>query len=964
MRHAVLILSVSLIAAGAGTAGWVALGHRDPLLEARGLMQRHQLHGAQLVLNDLVRRHPERAEAHLRLAEVKLALGDPLAAEHELRAAGEHGTAEPVLRPLLAQALVQQGRNREVLQAYQADGLDPEASARLHIARGAAALALGQPQQARAEAIAAQQAAPRSAEAAVAAARVAQATGDLDAADRHVDEALAIDARSNAALVVRAQLLAQRGQRDAAIAAYGAAIATPSGAPSDMLAARLARAYLLIQAGRHDSARQDLDSALRAQARNPYANFLMAAVEAHDGHWKAADEALEQVGTTLDRFPRGDLLRAVVKDNVGRPQQALDSAERFHLHEPDNRTGALFLASLYLKQNRPAQATALLQNWNVAGRTGADVLSLLSQSYAMGGNPGTAAATLRQAMAPANPAGLVRIASIALNEGDPALAADALQAALDNRPAVVPVSLTGAAPRDTTPAPSQADTAATLVQTLLRAGQPDRAAAALDRLRRLHGDPERIDMLDGQVKLARFDLAGAHAAFDAAHRADPGSVRAVILLGEVLQLQGDSAGATALMVEARRAHPDDQALLDAYVGLALAQHAPAEAAAALEAAHRADQSDAHVATMLAELYLGTGAPAKALALAQGMPGDAIQRLALEAASQHALGHIDQAIADWHALLARVPQDLALRRRIVRTLIGLRRLDDAETVLDEGLAAHPDDTALQSDAVAVATDRSGLQAGLLRADTLAAQSRDPASRLLKGDLLLAEHRPAQAAAAFAAARDALPQQPSPRTGGSTSSGSPVTAAPDIAEILVLRQASALSASGDRAGSTKLLQDLQASHPDQPPVLLALAEQDLAAGALQSARSRFAALLKLQPENEVALNNIAWIERRQGNLDDARLHATLAYRLAPTPQVADTLGAVLLADGRSADALPLLRQAGDALPHDPEVQFHLAQALTKGGHADAARAVLKPVLEGGARFDERDAAERLMQSLGKS
>ncbi len=953
MRRSLLTASAALVLAGAGSVGWIALHRGDPLAQARLLTQRHDLHGAELVLRNLLRHHPERADAHLRLAQLQLRLGDAVAAEHELREALAHGADEHAVRPLLAQALVAQGEGDAVLRTFNADGLDPGQAAGLHMARALAELAAKQPALARTEADAAQQAAPHSVEVALNGARVAAATGDPDGAERLVDRALAIDPHAGAALALRAQVLAQRGDRAGAIAAYGAVLSDPLSGQPELLSARLARAQLFLADGRDDDAKADLAPVLKASPRNPLANYLAVLLDIHAGRWKEADEALAQVGPALDRFKRGDVLLAIVDAEVGRPEGALDAAERFNGRNPDDRAGVLLLARLYLMQRQSEKAIALLTGWNVPGRTGPEILSLLSQSYAMSGQTGAADATLRQAIKPDDPRALVRLADVAAREGDNGLAAEALQNALDappRRPGAPGGS--GAAPASasgTAAVPSQGDTAAALVLTLLRAGQPDRAAAALARLRQMPGEAERSDLLEGRVRLAEFDLAGARAAFDRAHARDPGSREAIVAVTQVMQLQGDGAGATALLRQAIDGRPTDRTLLAALVSLSTARHAPADALPALEAAHVAAPDDAYAATALSELYLRTGQPAKALTLADAMPAGSIQHLVLRAESERALGREDAALADWRSLLAKAPGDVSLRRRVVGTLLADKRYDAAAPILDEGLASHPDDLGLQGDAVTLAAARNGLDGGLARADGFATRAADPGARLLKGDLLLRAGRFGEAAQAFAASRNGLPQD----------------ADPGLAETLLLRQADALGRSGDAAGATALLQDWQNGHPNRPAVLDALAESQIAAGALGPARGNLQAALKLRPDDVVALNNLAWIEQREGDLPDARTHAAAAYRIAPTPQVADTLGAVLLADGgRGADALALLREASAGLPRDPSVQFHLAEALKQDGKPDAARAVLRPVLDDATPFDERVQAQRLMQSLGKS
>ncbi len=948
MRRARLIVPALLVCVLAAAVGYHRWTH-DPMADVRSMLQRGDLRGAQLTLRQIVRNHPDRAEAHLRLGKVQLQLGDPIAAEHELREAAERGADEHAVRPFLAEALVGEGHGDVVLRDDDDRGLDPGQSATLHMARAMAALAGKQPLLARKEADAARRAAPGSKDAALNGARVARAVGDLEGARRAVDDALVTDPAFSAALQLRAELLAQAGDRAGAIKAYDAAIAAVGRANAASVPSRLARANLLIGINSDGDARRDVDATLAIAPRDPVANMLSSVLDARAGRWNAADEALTQVGTAIDRFPRADLLIATVKARIGQPQQALAAAEHFGLRHPDDRAGAVLLGSLELGDHRPTDAIHLLEPWDVPGRIDPDVLALLSQAYAMAGDRARADATLRRAGdagGKQDTQGLDRLAAIALGENDPDLAADDLSKALDRSPEPELVDVPGRTGSGEAP-PSQSQTAAALVVTSLRAGEIDRAAAALGRLRQTNAAPEQIDLLTGAVKLAQFNVRDARAAFQSAHARDPGSVEATVNLARVLRLEGDLDGAAGLLKDALARQPADPTLLGAFVDLSTARGGADAMKAALdaaEAAHGASPGDAGITGGLATLDLRMGRAAEALALVKLLPGETIQKLGLRADAQRELGRIDDAVATWRALLARSPSNIALRHRIVGLLITAKRFDDARSLVDDGLAATPDDPTLQADAVRMASARDGLAAGVARAEELAARSADPRALLLKGELLLAAGKADDAARAFAEARAKLGKD----------------AAADVGRALIRLEAIARVEAGDRAAGVALLEAGLSADPNAASLQETLAEMEIGSGDLAAAKPRLVSVLKSDPDNAVALNDLAWIEQQQDDLAGAHRDAARAYRIGPTPQIADTLGWVLLAQGHTDDALALLRQAASQTV-DPAIRYHLASALQEDGKSAQARALLGPVLNGRVSFTERPAAEKLMRTL---
>jgi Flp pilus assembly protein TadD len=112
----------------------------------------------------------------------------------------------------------------------------------------------------------------------------------------------------------------------------------------------------------------------------------------------------------------------------------------------------------------------------------------------------------------------------------------------------------------------------------------------------------------------------------------------------------------------------------------------------------------------------------------------------------------------------------------------------------------------------------------------------------------------------------------------------------------------------------------------------------------------------------LNNLAWISQQQGDLPRARTLATRAYLLSPSPQSADTLGWIILAQGQTSNAVALLREAAKGPTQDPAIQYHLAAALAKDGQKDAAVTLLRTlVTKPAAGFNDRPQAVTLLSQL---
>ena len=106
------------------------------------------------------------------------------------------------------------------------------------------------------------------------------------------------------------------------------------------------------------------------------------------------------------------------------------------------------------------------------------------------------------------------------------------------------------------------------------------------------------------------------------------------------------------------------------------------------------------------------------------------------------------------------------------------------------------------------------------------------------------------------------------------------------------------------------------------------------------------------------NLEFLAKRRALLTGA---AEATGAAAPrAPLIEDTLGWILLAQGEDR-ALTYVSAANLSAPKNPDIQYHLAVALTRLGRTGDAQARLEMVLGSGATFSDRAEAEKLLQQL---
>ncbi|MCK7546191.1 tetratricopeptide repeat protein [Marinobacter bryozoorum] len=111
------------------------------------------------------------------------------------------------------------------------------------------------------------------------------------------------------------------------------------------------------------------------------------------------------------------------------------------------------------------------------------------------------------------------------------------------------------------------------------------------------------------------------------------------------------------------------------------------------------------------------------------------------------------------------------------------------------------------------------------------------------------------------------------------------------------------------------------PENPAAHLRRAEHQMANGEDSEAIASYEAALGRQPDNAIALNNLAWLLRER----DQQRAITLAEQardLAPqSPPILDTYGWILHLAGRNKEAKPVLEEALALAPDSEEIKQHL-------------------------------------------
>lgn len=138
-------------------------------------------------------------------------------------------------------------------------------------------------------------------------------------------------------------------------------------------------------------------------------------------------------------------------------------------------------------------------------------------------------------------------------------------------------------------------------------------------------------------------------------------------------------------------------------------------------------------------------------------------------------------------------------------------------------------------------------------------------------------------------------------------------------------------GDNNSAMKAFEEAVSKKPDFAPAYFAQGALLDAAGNKREAIKKYREALEKSEDFVPALNNLAYLYADgYGSKQDAVRLAVTAFKLdSGNPAIMDTLGYVLLKNGRNAEALKLLERAARLLPADANVRNHLLAAFKANG-----------------------------------
>lgn len=881
---------------------------------------------AVIQLKNLLVDSPDNGEARYLLGKASLETRDFAAAEKELRRALELDWPADQALPLLARAMTELGRQQALLDDFGSRSLtDPQAQATFQVLMGDAYLRRNDRAAAARAYAAALAARPDYAPALLGQATLTYLGGDAGAALAQADAVLAIDPKLAGAHALRADLLFAQGDRANARKALEQAVRAEPGA----IGPRMALVSLLIDERDFDAAEKQIDGARRASRgdlRVPYAAAMLAY---RRGDMAKAREQIQQVLKVAPDNTASLMLAGAIDLREGSLVAAESNLRRVVARAPEHAGARQLLVQTYLRMGQPVKARDALQPLIEKGVPQSPQLLLLAgETYLANGDPKTASGYYEAASKVSEPQGVAartRLGQIALATGRAEEGFRELEAA-----------------SELDAGQYQADLA--IIAGHLRRNETDKALAAVKALEKKQPDNPLTFQMYGITYIAKRDLSAARRSFDRALELQPTYLPAAYNLA-MLDLAEKKPDDARKRYEAMIARDERNDRL--YLALADLQvrtgAEPKEVGATLQRAVAANPQSAPARLALINFHLRQNDAKAALTAAQAavaaLPNEP-RILEATGVAYEVAGETNQAIETFNRLAALQPQS---PQPLLR-LAGLyaRQKDTARAV--DALRRAQKLTPNARDVVPqlVQVYMAGNQPAEALKEARALQKSEPTfagGYALEGDVLAAQRRFAEAEKPY---REALKLEP--RGDG-----------------VVIRLHRVLAEAGKPAEAEALAKRWLADNPKNTSVRLYLGERELGAKNYKAAAAQYQALLAIEPDNVVALNNLAWIGGETGD-PKALGYAARAARLAPnSAAVLDTYGMLLVKGGDTSKGLEVLKRATGLAPARYDLRLNYAKALAKAGQREEARRELETLQSVAEDFPGKSQIPEMIRTL---
>jgi len=890
--------------------------------DAKKYTEKRELNAAVIQLKNAVQGDPNSAEARLELGKLYIEIGDPLSAEKELTKAKSLGAKASEWSIPLAKTYLSIRKAKELLDTIKADPTFSKSDqAQILAFRGDAHVLLGEFPKAEdlyKKAL--------SLDSSVAGAYVGLALVELGkenkkAAGKHLEKALSVDRTHVQAWILKAKLAILEARIDDAEKAFGTALDQQG----NNFEAKLGLVGIFASKGRLKEARNHLDPVSKRVPNHPRINYLWAVIHYKEKKFDQAKTYLDKVLNIADDHPGSLLLMGEVQYRMKNFEQAIDVLYKYNGLRPESVPGVKLLAASLLAKREFKEVIKVLGKFEKREDIDTHILGMLGAAYLRTGEAAKATAYLEKA-ARANPEqamiqtelGLGRIVS-----GESEAGIETLETASDLGRDYI-----------------EADVY--LIITHLRNGNAKGAIKAANNLVKKKKNEPMSYVLRGNVYLGTSDKAKAKKDFEQALQLDKNFTPARLNLAKIAISEKKYSDAEDQYNKVLGYAKDNEDALLGRMQIAALKGDKDAVEKWLTQAQEANQDSVRSSVAMSRFYLAQKNPEQALRTLKGAIKKNPKHPALidmEGTVYMAMKDYGQAISRFKKLVELYPRSSKGYLNYARVLLATGKQNDAIKQAKKAIEIKDDYIPAY-----LLLGESYLKAknpkmAYKTADELKAKFEKLSYGWeLEGDIAGQQKDFARAVTAYSKAQGKAPQSRVEQ------------------KVALMRKAQGKTKSVI-AGLEKWVKE----NPGDTALKMMLATELQLSSQDSRARTIYEDVVKENPDNIVALNNLSWLYTKKGDKKAIEL-GKRAYELSQNnPGIADTYGWALVKLGDKSEGLVLLQQARSQLKQEGSIWFHLAYAYYANNRKDEARRELQLLLKSKVKFDDLNEAKALEAKL---
>lgn len=892
---------------------------------AKEYMAKNDHKAATIQIKNVLQKQPDSAEARYLLGVALLNTGDPAGAEIELRKAQELKYDEAQVAPTLAQALMRQGKAKQVVEMFGSAQLSsPAAVAQLQTALAGAYASTGNAQAARQALDKALAAEPENADALLLLARYKLSERDVDGALAQVDGLLARDARNAEAWRFKADIQQYlKSQPDEALASYRKAVEAQ---PND------ARGYfgvvgLLTRQGKLDDAEKEMAALKKIAPKHPETVYLDTQLAYAKRDFTKARELAQE----LLRLVPSNARALEIAGGIELQRNSLLTAEEYLSKAvqagPGLPMARRWLVMTYLRSGQTAKAQSALASIVDDKTADPTLLSLAGEVALMNGDSKKAEEYFARA-SKLDPEDARKRTVLAVTQ----MVGGQMSAGMEQLQDIA-----------STDKGTSADMA--LISTYMRRNELDNALKAIDALEKKTPDSPLAGQLRGRALLGKQDAAGARQSFEASLAKNPSYFASVASLAALDASEGKPDAARKRFEDLLTREPKNARALVALAELRLRDGGTGAGKDTVDLLNRAivaEPNEAAPRLLLIDLLMRQQDAKQAVSAAQA----ALAAIPDNPALLDAAGRAQIMAGDSNQGLTTLAKAASLQPRATAPLLRLadaqraaKNPTAAEQTLRKALDLQPDLPDAHARLIGIRLEQDRLQDAIAIARSVQKMHpKFPIGFMLEGDARASKNDLDGAVAAY-------------QNG--------LKSAPPHADLLV-RVHSTLRKAGKTAEADRQASQWLANHPKDTAVSLYLADVALGEKRLEDAEKQYLRVVKLQP-NALAYNNLAWVS---GELKrpDAIGYAQKAIELAPNqPAFLDTLAMLQAEKADYAKAIETQKRVLQLQADNPLFKLNMAKIYVKAGRKDDARKLLDEVAQLGDKFAGQQEVEKVRATL---